>query len=119
MKQRVSIARALVNRPGILLLDEPFGALDALTRITMQQEILRIWLAEKATMILVTHDIDEALVLGDRVVVMSPRPGTIRRIVDVPLARPRDRTDPEFAVLRREVYREFFSQSDKSIEYHI
>lgn len=119
MKQRASIARALVNRPGILLLDEPFGALDALTRITMQQEILRIWEAEKATMILVTHDIDEAIVLGDRVVVMSPRPGTIRKTVEISLARPRDRTDPEFAVLRREIYREFFTQSEKSIEYHI
>lgn len=119
MKQRASIARALVNRPGILLLDEPFGALDALTRITMQQEILRIWEAEKSTMILVTHDIDEAIVLGDRVVVMSPRPGTIRKILDIHLARPRDRTDPDFALLRREIYREFFSQSQAVVEYNI
>lgn len=119
MKQRVSIARALVNRPGVLLLDEPFGALDALTRITMQQEILRIWEAERTTMVLVTHDIDEALVLGDRVVVMTPRPGTIHRILDIDLPRPRDRTDPGFSSLRRAIYGEFFQQSETSVEYQI
>jgi len=119
MKQRASIARALVNRPSVLLLDEPFGALDALTRITMQQEILRIWQAEKTTMVLVTHDIDEALAVGDRVVVMSPRPGTVHRIVDIDLPRPRDRTDPGFSALRRTIYGEFFHQSEAVIEYQI
>lgn len=119
MKQRASIARALVNRPSVLLLDEPFGALDALTRITMQQEILRIWQAEKTTMVLVTHDIDEALVLGDRVVIMTPRPGTVRKILHIDLPRPRDRTAPGFSALRRAVYGEFFQQTETTIEYQI
>lgn len=117
MQQRVSIARALVNRPEVLLLDEPFGALDALTRITMQQEILRIWANEHTTMILVTHDIDEAIFLGDRVVVMSSRPGTLKRVVPVDLPRPRDRNSAAFADLRREIYAKFFAQSEPPLEY--
>jgi len=119
MAQRVALARALVNRPQILLLDEPFGALDALTRIQMQQEILRIWEIEKNTMILVTHDIDEAIYLGDRVVVMSSRPGTIKKILRVNLPRPRDRSNVEFAYLRREIYREFFASKDEDLVYAI
>lgn len=119
MAQRVAIARALVNRPQILLLDEPFGALDALTRIQMQQEILRIWEIEKNTMILVTHDIDEAIYLGDRVVVMSSRPGSIKKILRVNLPRPRDRGNVEFAYLRREIYREFFASKDEDLVYAI
>jgi sulfonate transport system ATP-binding protein len=119
MQQRVSIARALVNRPKVLLLDEPFGALDALTRINMQQEVLRIWEAEKTTMILVTHDIDEAIYLGDRVVVMSNRPGTIKKIVPVTLSRPRDRSDYDFVQTRKEIYSEFFAQTNKPFAYSI
>lgn len=119
MAQRVAIARALVNRPQILLLDEPFGALDALTRIQMQQEILRIWEIEKNTMILVTHDIDEAIYLGDRVIVMSNRPGTIKKIIQVNLPRPRDRSNVEFAYLRQEIYREFFSNKSDDLVYAI
>ncbi|MFH0787862.1 MAG: ABC transporter ATP-binding protein, partial [Pseudomonadota bacterium] len=102
-----SIARSLVNNPKVLLLDEPFGALDALTRIQMQQEILRIWEKEKTTMILVTHDIDEAIYLGDRVVVMSSRPGTIRDIFQIALPRPRDRVEALFSQLKTAIYAYF------------
>lgn len=113
MQQRVSIARALVNRPKILMLDEPFGALDAMTRISMQQEILRIWEKEKTTMILVTHDIDEAVFLGNRVMVMSSRPGTIKKIVPIDLSIPRDRNSYEFMQIRKAIYTEFFKEAEK------
>lgn len=119
MAQRVAIARALVNQPKLLLLDEPFGALDALTKIQMQQEILRIWEMERTTMILVTHDIDEAIYLGDRVVIMSSRPGTVKRILPVDLPRPRDRSSYEFVQLRKEIYAEFFAEAEKPFVYSI
>jgi ABC-type nitrate/sulfonate/bicarbonate transport system ATPase subunit len=107
MAQRVAIARALVGRPDILLLDEPFGALDALTRSYLQEELQRTWSEEGITMILVTHDVEEAAFLGDRVVVMEPRPGRIRRIIDVPLPRTRDRGDPAFVAIKDDIFREF------------
>ncbi len=119
MSQRVSIARALVNNPQLLLLDEPFGALDALTKIQMQQEILRIWEAERTTMVLVTHDIDEAIFLGGRVVIMSSRPGTVKKIVQVHLPRPRDRSSYDFVQIRREIYAEFFAEAEKTFAYAI
>jgi sulfonate transport system ATP-binding protein len=106
MAQRVAIARALVNRPTIILLDEPFGALDALTRAHLQDQLLEIWQRERLTAIFVTHDVEEALYLSDRVVVMAPRPGRIRRVVDVDLPRPRDRTQPAFGSLRTAVLNE-------------
>lgn len=111
MSQRVAIARALVNRPEVLLLDEPFGALDAFTRIYLQEELQRIWEKEGITMILVTHDVEEAVYLGDRVVVMQPNPGRIKRIIDVPLARERNRTSTEFTATKEEVLREFAHES--------
>jgi sulfonate transport system ATP-binding protein len=119
MQQRVSIARALINQPSVLLLDEPFGALDALTRINMQNEVLRIWQAEQTTMILITHDIDEAIFLSDRIIIMSDRPGVIKKIILVPMARPRDRSSLEFMKIRKEIYSEFFEDSNIAIDYYL
>ncbi|TAN58331.1 MAG: ABC transporter ATP-binding protein [Rhodospirillales bacterium] len=119
MAQRVAIARALVNQPSILLLDEPFGALDAMTKIQMQQEVLRIWEAERATMVLVTHDIEEAIYLGDVVVVMSSRPGRIKKIIHVDLPRPRDRSNHHFTNLRQSIFREFFAEEEAPFAYAI
>ena len=103
MQQRVSIARALATRPQLLLLDEPFGALD----MTMQQEVLRIWEQDHTTMIIVTHDIDEAIFLSNRVVIMGKNPGVVRKIVPVELPFPRGRTDQEFLEIRGEIMKEF------------
>jgi len=103
MKQRVGIARALANDPAVLLMDEPFGALDAQTRNQMQKELLRIWSETKKTVIFVTHSVDEAVYLADRIVVMSARPGTVKDIYKIDLPRPRDRANPEFIRLRRTI----------------
>ncbi len=103
MAQRAAIARALAPRPDILLLDEPFGALDSLTRTRLQNEFLRIWEHEGITMLMVTHDVEEAVFLSDRVVVIEPRPGRIRRTVDIRLARPRRRSDADFVALKEEI----------------
>lgn len=107
MSQRVAIARALVLRPQLLLLDEPFGALDALTRLKLQQELQRLWEHEGLTTILVTHDVEEAVFLGDRIVVMESHPGRIKRIVPVPLTRPRDRTAVDFQRIKADVLTDF------------
>jgi len=103
MRQRVAIARALATDPDLLLMDEPFGALDAQTRNHMQCELLDIWETKKKTILFVTHSCDEAVFLSDRVVVLSSRPGRIRKIIQIPLSRPRDRTQKEFIDLRRNI----------------
>jgi ABC-type nitrate/sulfonate/bicarbonate transport system ATPase subunit len=103
MAQRVALARALINHPKVLLLDEPLGALDAFTRMRMQDEVLRLWEARGTTMLFVTHDIDEAIYMSDRIVIISPRPGRVDQIIDVALDRPRLRNSPEFFQLRGEI----------------
>jgi ABC-type nitrate/sulfonate/bicarbonate transport system ATPase subunit len=103
MAQRAALARALVNHPKVLLLDEPLGALDQFTRMQMQDEVLRVWQARRTTMLLVTHDIDEAIYMSDRIAIMTPRPGRIERILGVPLARPRQRNSAPFLELRAQI----------------
>jgi sulfonate transport system ATP-binding protein len=107
--QRVAIARALVTRPSVLLLDEPFSALDAFTRAELQDHLLDLWEEGRPILVLVTHDIEEALVLASRVVVMRAQPGRIAGILDVPLPRPRDRLSPAFEEQKRRVLRLFDS----------
>ena len=103
MKQRVGIARAYTSNPEVLLMDEPFGQLDAQTRYAMQEEIQRIWQQEKRTVIFVTNNIEEAVYLGDRIILLSESPGVIKEIYDVNLPRPRNTVDPEFLRIRKEV----------------
>ncbi|MGO4369827.1 ABC transporter ATP-binding protein [Paenibacillus sp. MCAF20] len=107
MAQRVAIARALLRNPDVLLLDEPFGALDAFTRSHMQEVLLDIWQKNRTTMLFVTHDLDEAVFLGERVVIMNPRPGHIRSILPIDLPFPRKRTGISFQELRTKVLSEF------------
>lgn len=103
MAQRVALARALINHPKVLLLDEPLGALDAFTRMRMQDEVLRLWENRRTTMLLVTHDIDEAIYMSDRIVIMTAAPGKIDREIEIDLARPRDRTGDSFLRYRGEI----------------
>jgi len=107
MAQRGGIARALVNDPEVLLLDEPFGALDTFTKMAMQKELKQIQKKSNTTMIMVTHDIEEAVFLADKIIVMSPRPGRIVKVIDVDLVEPRDRNSYEFLEIRKEVFNEF------------
>ena len=104
MRQRVAIARVLALDSPIMLMDEPFGALDALTRRNLQDELLRIWADLKKTIVFVTHSIEEALYLADRIVVMTYRPGRVKKIVTVGIPRPRDVASPEFNELKLEIW---------------
>ena len=120
MCQRASLARALVGKPKVLLLDEPLGALDAFTRMNMQDEILRIWKETGMTAIMVTHDVDEAVYLSDKVVVMTPRPGRITGTLDIQLSHPRARSSEDFLHYRAEILRQLhYGGTIKEPSYYI
>ncbi len=117
MQQRVAIARALAVEPDIIFMDEPFGALDAITRIKMQDDILRLSQTDKKTIVFVTHDIDEAVYLADRIVVMSPYPGRIREIIPVNLKTPRNRTREDFISMRERIFKLFDFENRQEVLY--
>jgi NitT/TauT family transport system ATP-binding protein len=120
MRQRAGIARALANRPKVLLMDEPFGAVDHLTRLQLQDDLLEIWSEEKKTVVFVTHDVSEAVYLGDRVVLLSPRPGRINAIFPVRLKRPRKRDDIELLHIQQEIYAAIHEvKTQQDLEYTI
>lgn len=124
MSQRASLARALVNNPKVLLLDEPLGALDAFTRMNMQDEILRLWKERKTTMIMVTHDVDEAIYLSDRIFVMTPRPAKIEQIIHVDIGRGenygRKRDSVDFLMLRSKILQILdFTGKSQQLEYNL
>lgn len=116
MKQRVSIARALAVKPSVLFMDEPFGALDAFTRYKIQNELLKICKEDNPTVVFVTHDIDEAVYLADKVVVMEPSPGRIEDVINIQLSHPRDRTSIEFEEVRHQVFESFKKANDDSLK---
>lgn len=118
-QQRVAIARALAVDPDIIFMDEPFAALDALTRMKLQDEISAICRQQHKTIIFVTHDIDESIVLADRIVIMTPNPGRIKTIIPVELAGRRDRTSPDFLHIRDHVFTEFRMKPEDKTEYYI
>lgn len=119
MQQRVAIARALAVDPKIIFMDEPFGALDAITRMKLQDDILRINKEQKKTIIFVTHDIEEAIYLADRIVVMTPNPGRVKKVVEVKLQQSRDRTSDDFLELRDKIFDIFNMKLKDAVEYYI
>lgn len=119
MAQRVALARSLINHPKVLLLDEPLGALDAFNRMRMQDEVLRLWEMHRTTILLVTHDVDEAIYMSDRIVVMTPRPGTVEQILAVDLLRPRQRNNPYFTQLRNEILEMLHFARKDSVEFYL
>ncbi|WP_026454607.1 ABC transporter ATP-binding protein [Saccharomonospora iraqiensis] len=120
MRQRIAIARAFATGSPSLLMDEPLGALDAQTRILMQEQLVGLWEAERKTVVLVTHAIEEALLLGDRIVVMSARPGRVKEVIDVPFGRPRSvemETDPEFARMKQDIWESLRDEVQASLRF--
>ena len=116
MKQRVAIARAFATEPSVIFMDEPFGALDALTRRFLQGELLRIWQEHRRTAVFITHSVAEAIYLGDRVLVMTARPGRIKMALSVHLSHPRDTTSDEFRAYERKIYAELDEELAKSFD---
>jgi NitT/TauT family transport system ATP-binding protein len=119
MKQRVAIARALANNPRVLLMDEPFGALDALTRASQQRFLTGIWEQHRRTIAFVTHDIEEAIFLGDMVFVMTPRPGRVRKMIPIDLSRPRGLEEidtPRFAEIKHQIFSLIFEHEDEALQ---
>ncbi len=119
MRQRAALVRALAVSPEVLLLDEPLGALDSFTRMSLQDELVRLWKERGNTMIMVTHDVDEAIYLSQRIVIMSPRPGRISRIFSLPLSYPRNRASDDFTLLRTDILKLMDFASDVREEYTI
>ena len=119
MQQRVAIARALAVEPEILFMDEPFGALDAITRMKLQKDVLKIAHETDKTVVFVTHDIEEAIFLADRIVIMSANPGKVKSIMKVTLPKDRDRTSDDFLLMRDKVYEIFQMKEERNIEYFI
>ena len=120
MRQRIAIARAFATGSPSLLMDEPLGALDAQTRILMQEQLVELWEAERKTVVLVTHSIEEALLLGDQIVVMSARPGRIKDVIEVPFGRPRSvgvETDPEFTRMKQEIWESLRDEVQASLRF--
>lgn len=120
MRQRIAIARAFATGSPSLLMDEPLGALDAQTRILMQEQLVELWEAERKTVALVTHSIDEALLLGDQIVMMSARPGRVKEVIDVPFGRPRNvdiEATPEFARMRQDIWESLRDEVKSSLRY--
>jgi ABC-type nitrate/sulfonate/bicarbonate transport system ATPase subunit len=119
MRQRSALIRSLAVSPEVLLLDEPLGALDSFTRMTLQDEIIRLWEERGNTMVLITHDVDEAVYLSNRIVVMSPRPGKITEIIDVPMSYPRNRGSSIFGELRMRLLKRLNFASDVQEDYYL
>jgi len=118
-QQRVALARVIVMDPALLLMDEPFGALDAFTRMNLQDDLIELWQKQKFTAIFVTHDIDEAVYLADRVIVMTPSPGEIKKVFRIELSRPRVRTSDDFNLYRSEILKQYGYTDNNFIEYQI
>jgi len=119
MRQRAALVRSLAVSPEILLLDEPLGALDSFTRMTLQDEIIRLWNERKNTMLLITHDVDEAVYLSQRIIVMSPRPGRIIDTINIPMSYPRNRSASDFENLRIHLLRQLNFASDVQEDYYL